>query len=171
MLCRGLGSVLEGLDFEVTLLHRDVINVAYILDLIAGLSDTGPEAAEAGRKRIADILEGEVSLRSKRGLITRFLDEEFGLVPPGDDPRPRFEAFWERERRAALDALVESEALHPDSVDALLSEHAFTGRKPLRDALIGAMRDRPRLLQREARAERLWTRLGDYLDTFVEGMG
>ena len=36
---------------------------------------------------------------------------------------------------------------------------------------IGAMKERPRLLQREARAERLWTRLGDYLDTFVEGLG
>jgi len=164
-------SVLDDLDFEVALLHRVVINLTYILDLIANLSDTGPEAAKAGRKRIADILEAEAGLRDKRALIARFLDEEFGLIPPGEDPRPRFWDFWERERRAALEAIIESEGLHPDRVEALLSDRAFTGRKPLRDTLIGAMKERPRLLQREARAERLWTRLGDYLDTFVEGLG
>ena len=170
----GTGSVLDDLDFEVALLHRDVINVAYILDLIAGLSDTGPEAAQARRKQIEDILNTEASLRNKRVPITRFLeflDEEFGLIPPEEDPRPRFWAFWERERCAALAAIVETERLYADKVEALLSDHAFTGRKPLRDDLIGAMKDRPRLLEREARAERVWSCLSDHIDIFVEGLG
>jgi len=90
-------------------------------------------SAKAGRGRIADILEAEAGPRDKRALVARFLDKEFGLIPPGEDPRPRFRAFWTRERRAALDALVQSEGPHPDRVGALLSDRAFTGRKPLRD--------------------------------------
>jgi len=167
----GADSPLDDLDFEVELLSRDVINVAYILNLIAGLAESGPEAAEAGRKRIADILDGEVSLRDKRVLITRFLDEELWRIQPGEDPRPRFWAFWEQERKAAQAALVESEDLDPDRVEDLLKGYAFTGRRPLQDALIGALRQRPRLLERRARGERVWNRLREHIDTFTEGLG
>ena len=159
--------ILDNLDFEVALLHRDEINVAYILNLIAALQESGPEEAAAGRKRIAALLDAEAGLRNKRAPITRFLDQEFGLIPPDENPRPRFWAFWERERRAALDTIVEAENLRPDKVEALLSDYAFTGRKPLRDDLVSSMKDRPRLLEREPRAERVWGKLLDYMDTFT----
>lgn len=59
-------SILEDVDFELSLIHRDEINVAYILSLLMSLSKLTPEEARKRQKEIIDLIAGEVQLRSKR---------------------------------------------------------------------------------------------------------
>ena len=60
-------SILNEVDFEVELLHRDDITVAYILILLTKLKNSTPEEKERKQKEILDIIAGETKLRSKRG--------------------------------------------------------------------------------------------------------
>jgi len=53
-------SILNDIDFEVELIHRDLINVAYILKLITKLKQTKADEAAKQRKIIMDLLNSEV---------------------------------------------------------------------------------------------------------------
>jgi type I restriction enzyme R subunit len=44
-------SILEDVDFEVSLIHRDEINVGYILRLLAGIQAMPPKSSRSRRKR------------------------------------------------------------------------------------------------------------------------
>jgi type I restriction enzyme R subunit len=61
---------LEDVDFELELICRDEINVAYIRKLLANLKGNGHEKR---RKEIIDLIAGEAHLRSKRELIEKFI--------------------------------------------------------------------------------------------------
>jgi type I restriction enzyme R subunit len=50
--------VLEEVDFELSLIRRDEINVAYILDLRINLKGLPPEEARKRQKAILDMLAG-----------------------------------------------------------------------------------------------------------------
>ena len=71
-------SILNEVDFELELIRRDNINVAYILALLASVVAEQQEAEEAvdtaGKtKTILDLLGSELRLRSKRELIEEFI--------------------------------------------------------------------------------------------------
>src|SRR5947209_2258322 len=68
-------SILEDVDFELELIHRDEINVAYILRLLAKYHDANKEEKERINRQIAELLAGDIQLRSKRELILEFIDK------------------------------------------------------------------------------------------------
>lgn len=53
-------STLEDIDFELELIHRDIINVAYIIKLLAKLKQAKTSKAQKQKKAIMDLLEGEI---------------------------------------------------------------------------------------------------------------
>ena len=70
-------SILEDVDFELELIHRDEINVTYIIQLLIKLkADTQKDTSKA-EKEIFNLLNTETTLRSKRELIERFIEEKF----------------------------------------------------------------------------------------------
>ena len=83
------------MDFELELIHRDVINVQYILTLLAKRYDA--EASEQGniRKLILDTVAGEIDLRTKRELIQKFIDSTLSNVESAAEIPDSFEDFWE----------------------------------------------------------------------------
>ena len=70
----GNDQELEDIDFCLELLHSDVINVAYILALIA---DLNPDEADYQdkRKNIIDTMIRDAELRGKSKLIDDFIRE------------------------------------------------------------------------------------------------
>jgi type I restriction enzyme R subunit len=61
---------------RLVLVHRDEINVAYILKLLARLkAEEHTAKGEAMRKQIMSLLSSDVELRSKRELIEKFIAE------------------------------------------------------------------------------------------------
>lgn len=78
-------SILEDVDFELSLIHRDEINVAYILNLLVLLKKLSPEEATKRKKEILEVLAGDVKLRSKRELIQAFIEENLPKLKPEED--------------------------------------------------------------------------------------
>ena len=164
-------SILEDVDFELELLHRDVINVQYILTLLARLYDAEEEEQLKLRKFILDSVAGDIELRSKQALIQKFIDRELpGLGSAAEIP-DSFEAYWEQERLSAFDKLVKEEHLDADKLEKVIDRYVYTGTKPLADPDIIQLINRPlKLAERGPTRTRVLEKVVDYVDTFIHGV-
>jgi len=124
---------LEDVDFELELIHRDEINVAYILKLLANYK--GKDQARR-HKEIMDLLSGEVHLRSKRELIEKFILENLPHIQDSDDIPDAFDKFWNEEQIAAFRKLCKEENLSSDKVEKNIESYLFAEREPLRDEVL-----------------------------------
>lgn len=109
-------SILDDIDFELELIHRDEINVAYILQLLAKLKASKPSEAKAQKKAIIDLLGGEVELRNKRELIEKFIEENLPHIDDVNNIPDEFEKFWKQEKVMALFKLCDDEGLDHNSL-------------------------------------------------------
>lgn len=164
-------SILNDIDFELELIHRDEINVSYILKLLSTLKDKNPEDQEKEKKKIIDIMLGETQLRSKRELIEKFINEHLPYIDDPDDIPQEFESFWTEERRNTLERISEEEGLDQEKLEKVIGDYLFTEKEPLRDELISMLNERPSLKERSTKAERLTTMIKDFVDTFISGLG
>lgn len=163
-------SILNDIDFELELIHRDEINVAYILKLLAKMKQGTPEERERQRKSIVDLLSGDVQLRSKRELIEKFIQENLPHIEDPEDIADEFFAYWDEEQQAAIQQLVSEENLDEAKTQKVIGDYLFTEQKPLRDDIIDAMKERPSLRERGTTAERITARILDFVETFISGM-
>lgn len=108
-----------------------MINVQYILSLLARLYDAD-EAEQAGiRKLILDGVAGDIEFRSKRKLIEKFIDSNLPKLDSSAEIPDSFEDFWEKERVAAFDKLVKEEQLDADKLKQVIDCYVYTGQHPL----------------------------------------
>jgi len=163
-------SVLNDIDFELELIHRDEINVTYILNLLAKLKDASPQEADKQRKAILDILAGEVNLRSKRELIERFIQENLPLIQDPEDIPTEFDSFWNKEKISAVKNLSKEENLDEDKLQDVIGNYLFTEKKPLRDEVISIMKERPKLKERATVSERITNKIIQFVETFISGI-
>ena len=163
-------SILEDINFELELIHRDEINVSYILKLLAKMKSGLKEEAEKIKKEIIDLLSGETQLRSKKVLIERFIEENLPLIDDSEDIPEAFEQFWQKEQEEALKRFQEEENLDEENLKKTLENYLFTNQKPLRDELIKLKKERPKLKERKSTAERLMQKINDFIDTFINGV-
>ena len=127
----GLGDI----DFCLELLHSDIINVAYILELIADLNPYS-EDYEERRKHIIDTMIKDAELRSKAKLIDGFIQKNV------DDDRDNFMARKQKadgtsdleerlnnyivtERNNAVNTLAKEEDLDASVLNHYLSEYDY----------------------------------------------
>ena len=127
----GLGDI----DFCLELLHSDIINVAYILELIADLNPYS-EDYEERRKHIIDTMIKDAELRSKAKLIDGFIQKNV------DDDRDNFMARKQKadgtsdleerlnnyivtERNNAVNMLAKDENLDASVLNHYLSEYDY----------------------------------------------
>ena len=163
-------SILNDIDFELELIHRDEINVAYILRLLANLKDAAPEEQERQKQAIMAQLSNEVKLRSKRLLIEQFIQEHLPLIEDSDQIPDAFEVFWNEARSKALAALSQTENLHPEKLEALIGAYLFSEKEPLRHDILDLMLTPPALKERSTSAERITGKIFDFVETFINDM-
>ena len=163
-------SILNDVDFELELIHRDEINVAYILKLLANLKDTKPENRDKQRKEIVDMIAGETHLRSKRTLIEKFISENMPKIKDSEHIESAFHRFWEEQQQLAFEQLCEEENLDKEKLTKIVSEYIYTEKEPLRDDIIQALHERPSLLKRKTIAERIIDKVIEFVETFVSGI-
>ena len=164
-------SVLEDIDFELSLIHRDEINVAYILNLLLSLSKLPPEEAKKRQKEIIDLVAGEIQLRSKRQLIEQFIEENLPKLKPNEDVISAFETYWSNHKQAAFKKLCEDESIVPDKFVKVLQTYEFQNRLPRDGEIVEALSFKPKILDRKSILERVSDKIQDFINTFVEGMG
>lgn len=161
-------SILEDVDFELELIHRDEINVTYILKLLANLKGSGQDKK---RKEIIDLIAGEAHLRSKRELIEKFILENLPQVEDADDIPEAFEKFWNEEQITAFKKLCAEENLSSEKVDKIIDGYLFAEREPLRDEVLDLIEgDKPSVLQRKTVGDRILNKILGFVDTFINGM-
>ena len=127
----GMGDI----DFCLELLHSDIINVAYILELIEDLNPYS-EDYEEKRKHIIDTMIKDAELRSKAKLIDGFIQKNV------DDDRDNFMARKQKadgtsdleerlnnyivtERNNAVNTLAKDEDLDASVLNHYLSEYDY----------------------------------------------
>ena len=128
-------SGIDDIDFCLELLHSDIINVTYILELIA---DLNPYSADYKEKRtyIIDTMIKDAELRNKAKLIDGFIQQNV------DDDRDNFMARKQKfdgtsdleerlnnyittERNNAVDKLAKEEGLDVTVLNHYLSEYDY----------------------------------------------
>ncbi len=164
-------SVLEDIDFELSLIHRDEINVAYILNLLVTLSKLNPEEAKKRQKEIIDMVAGEVQLRSKRVLIEEFIEENLPKLKPTDNVISKFETYWSTHKQTAFEQLCAEENIKPEQLEKLLQTYEFASRLPRDQEIVNALGFKPKILERKSILERVADKIQAFIDTFIEGMG
>ncbi|UQD57095.1 type I restriction endonuclease subunit R [Flavobacterium sp. K5-23] len=163
-------SILDDIDFELELIHRDQINVAYILKLIAQLKGVKTSEAKAQRKAIIDLLGGDIQLRSKRDLIQKFIDENMPFIKDGDNIDDEFEKFWQDQKVLALGKLCDEEHLDKAQFKALIDAYIYSGREPIKDEVFQCLDNRPSILQARVIGDRIIAKMKEFVEVFVKGM-
>ena len=164
-------SILDDIDFELELIHRDQINVAYILKLLAQLKgEKTPSAAAVQRKAIIDLLGGDIQLRSKRELIQKFIDENLPNIKDGDNIEDEFEKYWQDQKVLALGKLCEEEHLDKGQFKALIDAYIYSGREPIKDEVFQCLDNRPSILQARTIGDRIIAKMKEFVEVFVKGM-
>jgi len=164
-------SILEDVDFELSLIHRDEINVAYILNLLVSLNKLNPEEAKKRQKEIIDLVAGEVQLRSKRALIEAFIEENLPKLKPSDNVIQAFESYWTDSKKEAFSELCKAENINPQELEKLLNHYAFANRLPREQEIVDSLNFKPKILERKPIIERVADKIKSFIDTFIEGMG
>lgn len=163
-------SILDDIDFETELIHRDKITVAYIMKLLAQLKDAPVATAAAQRKAILDTLAGDTQLQSKRALIEKFIDEHMPTVVDADAIDDAFEQYWQDQKVLALAKLCEEEKLDQAQFKALIDTYIYSGREPIKDEVFQCLDNRPSLLQARTIGDRILSKMKEYVEVFVKGM-
>ncbi|OBX26822.1 type I restriction enzyme R subunit [Gelidibacter algens] len=163
-------SILDDIDFELELIHRDQINVAYILHLLAKLKQSTGAQAQQQKKAIMDMLSGDIQLRSKRELIEKFIEENLPKIDNPDDIEDEFQTYWHEEKILALAKLCEEEHLDKQQFNSLIESYSSSGREPLRDEVFKCLDNRPSILKAREIGERILDKMREFVQVFVNGM-
>ncbi|NET34616.1 MAG: type I restriction endonuclease subunit R [Cyanothece sp. SIO1E1] len=164
-------SILLDLDFEIELIQRVEINVAYILKLLGDLHKAKKKDQAKKRKEIEDLLGGEVELHSKKELIQKFIDQHLPKIEDADDIPTVFDNFWTAQKQIAFEDLVKEEKLNANKLLMAVKDYLYTGKRPL-PAVIEAMQiEPPGFFESEETEERISDKIVDFVKIFDDGMG
>lgn len=166
-------SILEDVDFELELIHRDEINVTYIIQLLIKLKSKVEQDGNSGdtEREIANIINTHTQLRSKRELIEKFISQNIPEIEDTDSIPQEFDKFWIEEQRTAFNELVKSENLSIERTERLIENYLFAEREPLRDEVLDLIEgDKPTLLQRKKVGDGILNKIMDFVETFINGM-
>ena len=155
-------SPLEDVDFCLELLHSDVINVAYILELIAELDPYSNDYSER-RQNIIDTMIKDAEMRSKAKLIDGFIqknvdeDKENFMVQRKkadgtNDLEERLNQYIATERDKAVQSLSKEEDIPSDVLTHYLKEYDYLQKeqpeiiqKALKEKHLGLIKTRKAL--------------------------
>ena len=164
-------SILEDVDFELELIHRDEINVAYIIQLLIKLKSKVRAEVAQTEKEIFNLLNTEAHLRSKRELIEKFIQANLPEIEDTDNILPEFEKFWNEEQIKAFGKLVKEEKLSAEKTQTLIEDYLYAEREPLRDEILELlMGEKPKVLERKKIGDRILKRIINFVDTFINGI-
>ena len=164
------------IDFCLELLHSDVVNVAYILALIA---DLDPESDDYERKRqsILDTMIKDAEMRNKSKLIDGFIkknvdNDKAGFVKSrvdgSVDLEERLKKYVSEQKQKAIEELAEEEELSVEALAEFFREYDYLQReKP--EIIQEAIKNRKTkvgLVERRNILKRVMGRIRAIIDTF-----
>jgi type I restriction enzyme R subunit len=170
-------SIIDEIDFELELIRRDEINVAYILALLAAIAnapeeDEDAEEARKGKtKAVLDILGSEPRLRSKKDLIEEFMATYLVSRRSADELKEAFEAYWSGKKEEAFERICNEEGLDREAFSELMQTYTFSDKEPLADDVVATLRTRPGIRDRARRVKQIIARMIRFIETYEENIG
>jgi type I restriction enzyme R subunit len=158
-------SILDEVDFELELIHRDDITVSYILALLAKLKVTTLEEKERKQKEILDLVAGETKLRSKRELIEKFIIENLPLIQ-AENIEEDYNSFMNEEKQKAFNKFVADENLNPEKLQKLTEDYLFSQRTPTKQDVVAVLKNQPSILQRATVGDIILNKFMNFVNTF-----
>ncbi|MSS43028.1 type I restriction endonuclease subunit R [Anaerosalibacter bizertensis] len=122
-------SILDDIDFALEIMHRDKINVDYIMNLIREIDLENEEKRKEDINYIIKELDraDSIELRNKVELIKEFLDKVVPKLDSEDSIDNAFTEFEiERKERVINDFAVKNR-LPEEQVEGLIQEYEFSG--------------------------------------------
>ncbi|MBE6263531.1 MAG: type I restriction endonuclease subunit R [Prevotella sp.] len=168
-------SGLEDIDFCLELLHSDVINVAYILGLIANLNPDDDDYLQK-RQDILDTMIKDAVMRKKSQLIDEFIrdsidDDKDGFMKAKADGtmdlESRLNDYILTARNNAIHDLAVDEDIDEDALNKFMSEYNFLHReKP--EIIKKAVKAKKglKLMERSMMQRRILDRLHKIINTY-----
>jgi len=162
-------SILEDVDFELELIHKDEINVNYILKLLGQYKDTQDEEQRKKQKdNITNILNNNPQLRSKRELIEQFINENLLQIKNSEDVEEEFEKFWDEQKEKAFEELCKEDNLDNEKVKKVIDNYIYDERKPLANDIAQTLKVKPKLLERKKIVPKVLDKIIGFVDKFFE---
>lgn len=162
-------SILNDVDFELELIHKDEINVTYILKLLAQYKDSeNEETRTKQRENITNLLNNNPQLRSKRELIERFINDNLLKIDNSDDIEQEFEKFWDEEKEKAFEELCVEENLDNVEVKKVIDTYVYDERKPLANDVAKSLKTKNTYLERKKIIPRVLDKIIGFVDKFYE---
>lgn len=158
----GSNQGLEDIDFCLELLHSDIINVAYILELIADL-DPYSDDYSAKRQHIIDTMIKDAGMRGKAKLIDGFIkknvDEDKENFMTGrnkadgtNELEERLNRYIVSERNKAICDLADEEQISSEVLNLYIKEYDYLQKeqpeiiqKALKEKHLGLIKTRKAL--------------------------
>jgi len=164
-------SILEDVDFELELIHRDEINVAYILRLLALYKDATETEKQKHKENITNVINSNPQLRSKRELIEKFIDDNLMKIEESDAIEDEFEKFWDAEKEKAFDILCKEEKLDCNKIKQVIDTYIYEERLPLKDDIAKTLLTKPKLLERKKIVPRVLDKVVQFVEKFYDYSG
>ncbi len=159
-------SILDDVDFELELIRRDDINIDYILWLLASLYDANDKNKSKQKKAILDLIQWEPTLRSKKELIEKFIEENLTGIKDSDEVSSEFDKFMQIQKNESYIKLCEEEWIDTEKFKEILSQFLYTGKTPIIEEVVKSLNSRPKLSERIPLFERVMNRLKDFVEKF-----
>lgn len=160
-------SILDQIDFELELTVRDLINFDYIIQLISGLKDITSDTVRAKKtEEILKVFDRDPSLRKKKELIRKFIEQNLPQVSAADTVEHAFSDFWTKERVAILTKLAEDEHIPLEKIEALIGEYLYTDRLPHGEDIVDLLPEAPRLMERQGIIDRIRGAIENIVEVF-----
>lgn len=170
-----IGSSLDDIDFCLELLHSDIINVAYILSLIAELDPNSEDYPEK-RQKILDTMIKDAELRSKTQLIDGFIlqavdndKEGFMRDKKADgsiDLEERLNKYIRQEKGRAIERIAQEEDIPIEIINRYVSEYDYV-QKEQTEIIQDALKEKKLgLVARRRTLNRIVDRLRNLIRTF-----
>ncbi|PAW93924.1 restriction endonuclease subunit R [Mucilaginibacter sp. MD40] len=165
---------LEDIDFCLELLRSDVINVAYILELISDLDINSEDYAQQ-RQSILDTMIKDAGMRNKTKLVDEFMrenidnDKEAFARAKADgtiDLESRLSAFVTRKRGEAVQGLAEEEALDEGALQQFLTEYDYLKREKLEIVQEAVRKKKAGIVERRSILDRVVRKLRTIMDIY-----
>jgi len=164
-------SILNDVDFEIELVHRDEITLYYILSLIKQLVKIDSKVYAKKRKAITNLLSGDVNLRSKKELIEKFIDDRLSNLEDGEEIEEAFQSYWGEEKLKAFNKLCEKENLDKSKIQSVIDEYLFANQIiSFNEQIDKALLVRETFLKRRKTVDRIKEKVLTFIETYVEGI-
>ena len=164
-------SILNDVDFEIELVHRDDVTVYYILSLLKQMVKIDNQSFTKKRKAITDLIAGDINLRSKRELIEQFIDERLLNLEDSEDIEEAFDSYWGEQRLKAFENLCEDEKLEKNKIQSIIDEYLFSNQVvSFNEKVDNALLERETFLKRKKTISRVVEKINIFIETFTEGL-